>query len=88
MKVSIVGPIKSNAKEGKTNPKIFIYRDAIESIGYETMLFSTSVSKFKPISFLKSMKQSIVFGDTVLLMLGGRASRSLLKIFLFFTPSC
>ena len=83
MKISIVGPIKQNAKQGKTNPKIFLYQEAFERMGYETKLFTTSVSKIKFISLLKSILDSLKYGDSIVLMLGGNASRKLIGIFLF-----
>ena len=82
MKISLVGPIKENAKEGKTNPKIFIYQSAFEKMGYETRLFSTSLPKIRVFTLLKRIIESLKYGDTVLLMFGGNASRKLTGLFL------
>ncbi|MCR5185108.1 MAG: glycosyltransferase [Bacilli bacterium] len=84
MRISIIGPIKQNAKEGKTNPKIFIYQSAFEKLGYETKLFSTSLSKIKVFKLLSNIKQALRYGDSIVLMLGGNACRKLLKLILFF----
>ncbi len=83
MKVSIVGPIKKNAKQGKTNPKIFIYQEALEVLGYQTRLFSVSLPKYKIFSLIKNLVNSLKYGETILLMLGGGASRTLTGLILF-----
>ncbi len=83
MNVSIVGPVKQNASEGKTNPKIFIYKQAFETIGYSVKLFSTTMSKIHVFKLLKNLKQALKFGDTVVLMFGGNACRQLVKFVLF-----
>lgn len=80
MKIAIVGPIKSNAKEGKTNPKIFIYQKAFEKLGYETKLFSTALSKIKVFQLYKNIKNAIKYGDSVALMFGGNACRKLIGL--------
>lgn len=79
MKVSIVGPIKENAKKGQTNPKIFLYQKSLEKMGYETRLFSTALPKYKIISLYKNFKNALKYGDSIFLMFGGNACRKLIS---------
>ena len=71
-KVSIVGAINIKALQGKTSPKIFIYRDAFEELGFETKLFSTNVKKIFFLQLIKNIKKAFIYGDTVVFMLGGK----------------
>jgi glycosyltransferase involved in cell wall biosynthesis len=83
-KVSIVGAIIIKALQGKTSPKIFIYRDAFEELGFETKLFSTNVKKIFFLQLIKNIKKAFIYGDTVVFMLGGKGSRQLLSLILYF----
>lgn len=83
MNVAIVGPIKENAKKGKTNPKIFLYQDMLNKMGYQTKLFTTSLASYRVFTLTRNLIRSLKFGDTVLLMFGGNASNKLLKPVLF-----
>lgn len=80
--IAILGPIKQSGREGKTNPKIFIYQKAFESLGYKVSLYSTNVSKINVFGLLNNIWNALSSSDIVVLMLGGNACRKLLPIIL------
>lgn len=83
-KVSIVGSVKKTGLQGKTHPKIFIFRDAAEKLGFETKFFSTAVSKVRILKLINNFRKAFKYGDTIIFFLGGNGSRKLLGLILFF----
>lgn len=83
-KVSIVGAIDKGGLTGHTNPKIFLYKQSLENLGFEVSLFSTKISKIFFIKILFNIISAFKYGDSILFMLGGAGCRKLTPFIVFF----
>lgn len=83
-RVSIVGSINATGLQGITNPKIFIFTQALEKAGFEINFFTTGLKKTRILRLLINIRNAFKYGDSIVFMLGGNGCRKLLSLILFF----